>query len=84
MQTITIHELETAINRARAAQPATGSHASLSADVALLADVYGGMIYGRRDSVVLEELSLAQREVVGRWMDLGAGGGKAGQAPPGS
>ena len=81
MQTITIHELETAINRARAAQPATGSHASLSADVALLADVYGGMIYGRRDSVAMEELSLAQREVIGRWMDSTGGDADKGPSP---
>jgi hypothetical protein len=42
-------ELEQVINRARAQAPATGSEATLSAQVARLGSVYGRMIYEKRE-----------------------------------
>lgn len=64
---MTIGQIEAAINRARRAQPAVGHEASLSADVALLANIYGLMIYRRQDEQLLAELDPGHRDALLRW-----------------
>lgn len=68
MEAITIGQLESAINRARVALPSQGSEATLSRDVAMLAAVYGRMIYERRDRVDLERLSDDEQVALLRWL----------------
>jgi hypothetical protein len=67
-EAITLSELETAINRARAAQPARGPEASLGRDVAILAGLYGRMIWGRTERLTVDEISAAERAVLLRWV----------------
>ncbi|MEI7446932.1 MAG: DUF3717 domain-containing protein, partial [Burkholderiales bacterium] len=54
---VTVAELEAAINRARAAQPASGAEASLTLEVSTLASLYGRLIWERREAIGLVELS---------------------------
>lgn len=70
MDRLHIGQVEAAINRARRLLPASGHEATLSKDVALLADVYGSMIYTRQDELRLGELDLAHREVLVRWSNM--------------
>ena len=70
MDRLHIGQVEAAINRARRLSPASGHEATLSKDVALLADVYGSMIYARQDELRLGELDLAHREVLVRWSNM--------------
>jgi hypothetical protein len=65
--TVTITELETAINRARTAQPASGPESSLGREVALLAGLYGRMIWERQDSLDLDALSDRERSALQSW-----------------
>lgn len=67
MDAVRIADIEAAINVARQHEPARGSEAALSADVAVLAAIYGEMIWFRRSSVSLAELTDAQRAVFERW-----------------
>ena len=67
-EAISLTELETAINRARAAQPARGPEASLGRDVAVLAGLYGRMIWGRTERLTVNEISAAERAVLLRWV----------------
>jgi hypothetical protein len=68
MSTIGIAQVEAAINRARAAHPATGIEAALSLEVSALAGLYGRMIYERRDRVELASLSAAERVALELWL----------------
>lgn len=68
--------LERAINRLRAAQPAV-EHA-LSDSVALLAEVYGRMIYFRQRQVALAALTPECQALLARWGDGVADGGDGG------
>lgn len=65
---IPIAELEAAINRARAAQPASGAEASLTLEVATLGALYGRLIWERRDAVEIDALSDAERVALGLWL----------------
>ncbi len=67
MDKLYIGQVEAAINRARQLLPASGHEATLSRDVALLADVYGSMIYARQDVLKLNELDPAHRDALVRW-----------------
>ncbi|NCW18039.1 MAG: DUF3717 domain-containing protein [Betaproteobacteria bacterium] len=64
---IYLQHLESAINRARAANPASGADARLHADVAVLGAIYGQMIYLRLRSMALRALSPRELEVWQRW-----------------
>lgn len=64
---VTVAELEAAINRARAAQPASGSEASLTLEVSTLASLYGRLIWERRDAVALDTLTDAERVALRLW-----------------
>lgn len=64
---LTLNALETAINRARAAQPASGPESSLGRDVAVLAGLYGRMIWHRTERLALHEISDSERVVLSRW-----------------
>lgn len=64
---ISLQQLEQAINRARAAHPASGKDARLHADVSLLGGVYGQMIYRRLKSMALDLFSPCELEAWHRW-----------------
>lgn len=68
MSTISIGQLERAINRARAVEPSQGTEAALSRDVGVLAGVYGRMIYLRVDEMPWNALEERERAVLVRWM----------------
>jgi hypothetical protein len=68
---VSIGELEAAINRARAAQPAAGPESSLTLEVATLAALYGRLIWERRDGVELDALSDAERVALRLWLPPG-------------
>ena len=65
---VTVAELESAINRARAAQPASGTEASLTLEVSTLAALYGRLIWERRDAVDDDTLSDAERVALRLWL----------------
>ncbi|HYF60853.1 MAG TPA: DUF3717 domain-containing protein [Burkholderiaceae bacterium] len=65
---IPIAEIEAAINRARAAQPASGPEAALTREVATLAALYGQMIWERRDAISPDELGDAERVALQLWL----------------
>jgi hypothetical protein len=67
MTPITISELEQAINAARQAQPAEGQESALSADVAILADIYGQLIYRGHRAFDADSLEPDEREALLRW-----------------
>ncbi|MFM1991264.1 MAG: hypothetical protein RJA99_4221 [Pseudomonadota bacterium] len=73
--TVTVAELESAINRARAAHPASGAEASLTLEVATLAALYGRLIWARRDAVELESLTDAERVALRLWRPPAGGAG---------
>lgn len=68
MSTITIAQLERAINRARAVEPSQGTEAALSRDVGVLAGVYGRMIYFRAEALDWNALEERERAVLVRWL----------------
>lgn len=68
MSTLSIGQLERAINRARAVEPSQGTEAALSRDVGVLAGVYGRMIYLRVDEMPWSALEERERAVLVRWM----------------
>jgi|OpeIllAssembly_1097287.scaffolds.fasta_scaffold2335489_1 hypothetical protein len=68
MEPLPISQLEAAINRARTAQPASGAESALARDVALLAAVYGRLIYERAESVDLERLGADEQLALLRWL----------------
>jgi hypothetical protein len=65
---LSIGDLETAINRARAAQPASGPESSLTLEVATLGALYGRLIWEHRDGVELASLSDAERIALQLWL----------------
>jgi hypothetical protein len=65
---ISIAELEAAINRARAAQPASGAESSLTLEVATLGALYGRLIWERRDGADIDTLSDAERVALRLWL----------------
>lgn len=67
---VSITDLEAAINRARAAQPASGPESALTREVALLAGVYGRMIWERCDSLEFAQLSAAEQLALQSWVVL--------------
>ena len=67
MEQLRIGDIEAAINAARLREPAQGSDSTLSADVAVLAGLYGEMIWLRRTQIAVAELSETQRTVLERW-----------------
>ena len=64
---LTIGALEAAINRARAAQPATGAEAVLSREVSVLAKLYGRMIWDREAERPWETLTDTERVAFQLW-----------------
>lgn len=67
-----VTQLEAAINRARATQPATGPESALTREVALMAGLYGRMIWERQERIALESLSPAERAALTTWLDTAA------------
>jgi hypothetical protein len=67
MEPMPIAVLEGAINRARSAEPASGAESALSRDVALLAAVYGRLIYEGADVLDLDRLSPEEQLALLRW-----------------
>lgn len=65
---ITITQLEQAINTARGSQPASGSESALSAEVSLLASLYGKLIFRGQSHLDIDELAEAQRAALLRWL----------------
>ncbi|MCX7211910.1 MAG: DUF3717 domain-containing protein [Burkholderiales bacterium] len=72
---ISIGELESAINRARAAQPASGAEGSLTREVATLGGLYGRLIWERAEGVDVSTLNDAQRVAVELWVPAGRSAG---------
>jgi hypothetical protein len=72
---IAIGDLEAAINRARAAQPASGPESALTLEVATLGALYGRLIWERSDGVGVSELSDAERVALRLWLPSEASGG---------
>ena len=73
MTTVAIAQVEAAINRARAAHPASGVESALTLEVATLAALYGRMIYDRLDHVELASLRVAEKVALELWLpDSGA------------
>lgn len=70
MNPISISDLEQAINSARSAEPASGSEAALSGDVAVLADIYGQLIYRGHKMFDADSLDADERETVLRWLKV--------------
>lgn len=66
MPTITIVELEEAINRCKAAQPPVDC--VLGPDLRVLATVWGQMIYHHQGSLELVAQKSADRQVIERWL----------------
>lgn len=69
MNPISISDLEQAINAARSAEPASGSEAALSGDVAVLADIYGQLIYRGHKMFDADSLDASQRSIVLHWLE---------------
>lgn len=67
VETLTLTELEAAINRARGAQPATGAESALTLEVATLAALYGRMIWARVDAVPWSALNEAEQMALRLW-----------------
>jgi len=72
---IGIGQLEAAINRARLARPAQGVEAVLAREVAVMASLYGRLIWERRGAVSWEELSEVERDAVRQWLSPEPPGG---------
>jgi hypothetical protein len=68
MSTLTIGQLEHAINRARVEAPSQGIEAALSYDVGVLAGLYGRMIHLRLDGIDWTALEPRERTVLERWL----------------
>ncbi len=77
---IPIGEIEAAINRARAAQPAAGPESVLTLEVATLAALYGRLIWERRDAVDVSALTDAERVALRLWLPA-PGASRGGEGP---
>jgi len=71
---LAIGDLEAAINRARAAQPASGPESALTLEVATLGALYGRLIWERRDSIDVSALSDAERVALRLWLPADTAG----------
>ncbi len=81
-RTITIVQLEGAINRCKGVRPFCDG--VLPSDMRLLADLYGQMIYRHLDSVNVESLLPSLQAVLVTWINVAAvepGGAPAGTCP---
>jgi hypothetical protein len=72
---LSIGELEAAINRARAAQPASGPESSLTREVATLGALYGRLIWAHLEGVDIETLTDAERVALQLWLPRPGKGG---------
>lgn len=68
MTPISITQLELAINAARYAAPSMGQESALSDDVAILADIYGELIYRGHKNFDADSLPVKARDVVLQWI----------------
>ncbi len=68
MDVVTINDLEQAINRARQSAPASGSESALSADVSLLADLYGELIFRGHKAFRANTVSDEHQAALSRWV----------------
>jgi Protein of unknown function (DUF3717) len=59
-----VAQLETLINKMRSTNPASGSEAALSQEVALLAGIYGRLIYFRLSDTEQLTLTSAERDAL--------------------
>lgn len=73
MTPISISQLEQAINAARSAGPSKGHEAALTDDVAMLADIYGELIFRQHKNFDADSLSAEIRDVVLHWVALAQG-----------
>ena len=69
MKVVSIAQLESAINAARSAEPADGTASTLSEDVALLAGIYGELIYLNHRAFDCDSLTPDQQRVLTKWLD---------------
>jgi hypothetical protein len=65
---ISLSELEVAINKARVAMPSHGADHELQADVSILANLYGKMIYYKQLVVPMHLLSDNEQIVLLNWV----------------
>ena len=65
--TLSLPELEAAINFWRHQSPARGNEYALSAEVNILARVYALMIYHHASSLTLEQLDAGARDLLLAW-----------------
>jgi len=68
MTPISITQLEQAINAARNVAPSVGQAAALSEDVAILADIYGELIFRQHKNFDADSLPEKERNVVLQWV----------------
>lgn len=68
MTPISISQLEEGINAARSVAPAVGQEAALSDDVAILADIYGELIYRQHKNFDADSLPVKERNIVLHWV----------------
>jgi len=66
---ITLPELEEAINYWRSLRPSLGEERALSPEVNSLATVYAMMIFQHRKALTLEEVDLANRQLIESWRE---------------
>lgn len=65
--TISLTELEEAINYWRVQRPATGEECALSPEVNTLADVYAAMIVGHLHSIAADAVSKEALQLLDAW-----------------
>jgi hypothetical protein len=65
---VTIGDLETAINRARSTQPASGPESVLTLEMATLAALYGRLIWERVESIDFDRLTDGERIALRLWL----------------
>lgn len=76
MRPVSIGELETAINAARASEPAQGKECTLSREVALLAEIYGILIFRHHQNFDGDGLDEPVRTVLRRWLNASGSTGE--------
>jgi len=73
--TISLTELEEAINYWRIQRPATGEECALSPEVNVLADVYAVMIIEHLHSIAVDVIGKEPRQLFDAWRQARAGQG---------
>lgn len=71
--TISLTELEEAINYWRVQRPATGEECALSPEVNALADVYAVMIIEHLHSIAVDAVGKETRQLLDAWRETRAG-----------